>query len=369
VGSFPPGKTLNIGLIIYGSLEIVTGGFLYDSKLVHYLRSMGDSVGVFSLPWRNYPSHLLDNFSSKLFRSLPTSNLDILLEDELNHPSLFLVNSRIREKVSCPIVSIVHHLRSSELRPKWQNGLYGLVEKKYLSTVDGFVFNSLTTQLSVESLVGDDKPSVVAYPGRDNVTPEMTQAQLEERCASSRPLKILFVGSLIPRKELHTLISALSRLPREAWRLEVVGNLENDPAYSNSIKRQINENDFHHNVKLLGTLKGSGLANAYASNHMLAVPSSYEGFGIVYLEAMGFGLPALGSNAGAAHELITHGLDGFLVRPGDVGAIAEYVRELMLDRDKLYGMSLAAMKRYWSHPTWVESSHKIREYLVTMRCS
>lgn len=354
---------MNVGLIIYGSLETLTGGFLYDSKVVNYLRGMGDRVEVFSLPWRNYPRHLLDNFSSKLFESLSASNLDVLIEDELNHPSLLWVNSRLRAKTNYPIVSIVHHLRSSELRPNWQNTLYELLERKYLSTVDGFVCNSHTTRLSVESIVGDFKPSLVAFPGRDNVVSEITEAQLERSRSSDGPLKILFVGSLIPRKELHTLISALLLLPREAWRLEVVGSLENDPGYSNGIKRKIEENQLHANVKLLGTLKGTDLANAYGSNHILAVPSSYEGFGIVYLEAMGFGLPALGSTGGAAHEIITHGIDGFLVQPGDVGAITKCLEELMLNRDRLHEMSLASVKRHQSHPTWLESSEIIREFL------
>lgn len=357
---------MNVGLIIYGSLETVTGGFLYDRKLVHYLRSMGDQVSVISLPWRNYACHIVDNFSSNLARSSLTGNLDILLQDELNHPSLFMFNRRLKARAHFPIVSIVHHLRSSELRPQWQNDFYGLVERRYLSTIDGFVFNSKTTRFSVESLLGYDKPSVVAYPGRDNVSPDITEAQIEERSKAQDPLRIMFVGSLIPRKELHTLISALSRLPRETWRLDVVGSPETDPGYASGIRSQIEKNRLENNVQLLGTLHGSDLARRYTSSHLLAVPSSYEGFGIVYLEAMGFGLPALASTAGAAHEIITHGRDGFLVQPGDMDAIAEHVHELTTDRQKLSRMSLAAIERHWSHPTWTQGSEKIRSFLEEM---
>ncbi len=72
----------------------------------------GISVEIISLPWRSYTAHLMDNFRFKL-----PKKLDILIEDELNHPSLILPN---RGKHSYPVISLVHHLRSSELRPAWQ---------------------------------------------------------------------------------------------------------------------------------------------------------------------------------------------------------------------------------------------------------
>ena len=60
-------------------------------------------------------------------------------------------------------------------------------------------------------------------------------------------------------------------------------------------------------------------------HHLLAVPSSYEGFGIVYLEGMHFGLPAIAGTDGAAKEIITHGQNGFLVRPGNPQALAHHI--------------------------------------------
>lgn len=47
--------------LIYGSLDTLSGGYLYDRKLVEHLRARGDVVDVISLPWRNYGRHLLDN--------------------------------------------------------------------------------------------------------------------------------------------------------------------------------------------------------------------------------------------------------------------------------------------------------------------
>jgi glycosyltransferase involved in cell wall biosynthesis len=355
---------LRIGLVIYGDLATLTGGYLYDRKLVEFLRSQGDVVEIFSLPWRNYAKHLLDNLSHGWIRSVSEAQIDVLLEDELNHPSLFRLNRKL--KANYPIVSIVHHLRCSELRPAWQNRFYGLIESDYLAGVDGFVFNSVTTRRTVENLIRSRKPSVIAFPGRDGVTPDMTRAAVERRALEAGPLRILFVGSLIPRKELHTLLAALARLPRDSWQLEVVGSPKTDPTYASRVIAEIERLGMSEQVQLLGSLSGQELADCYSRNHLLAVPSSYEGFGIVYLEAMGFGLPALASTAGAAHEIITHDRDGFLVQAGNAEAVARHVGELVTDRGKLVRMGLAALDRYAAHPTWSDSAATIRNFLEEM---
>ena len=59
------------------------------------------------------------------------------------------------------------------------------------------------------------------------------------------------------------------------------------------------------------------------------MPSSYEGFGIVYLEGMAFGLPALATTAGGAAEIITSGQDGFLVLFPATDALARHLGTLM----------------------------------------
>ena len=81
---------MRIGLVIYGGLDTVSGGYLYDRKLVEYLEANGDEVEIISLPWRNYAGHILDNFNRNLMRKLSAANYDVLLQDELNHPFIVL---------------------------------------------------------------------------------------------------------------------------------------------------------------------------------------------------------------------------------------------------------------------------------------
>jgi glycosyltransferase involved in cell wall biosynthesis len=262
------------------------------------------------------------------------------------------------------MISIVHHLRSSESRPAFQNILYRFVERQYLSSVDGFIFNSRATKDAVERLAGNHHPSVVAYPAGDHFSPPLEPGRIRERATRPGPLRLLFVGNIIPRKGLHTLLDALAQI-RDGWELNVVGNLDFDRNYAEIIRRRAAEMRPVRFSKpdRSNMLTDSELAAQLADSHMLVVPSSYEGFGIVYLEGMGFGLPAIATTAGAAGEIITHGRDGFLIAPNDSAALAQYIQRLIDDRPLLLSMSLAARERYLQHPTWEQSAERIRAFL------
>ncbi|HEY2981851.1 MAG TPA: glycosyltransferase family 4 protein [Anaerolineales bacterium] len=344
---------MNIGLVIHGSLDTLSGGYLYDRKLVEYLRAQGDTVEIISLPWRNYAAHLADNLSLRL----PTG-LDLVIEDELNHPSLLAANRRPHPY---PVISLVHHLRSSEQRPGWQNRFYRWVERLYLQSVDGFIFNSRTTKRAVQDLVGAHAPSLVAYPPTDRFEETIKDHEIRAR-AESDEFGVLFLGNVIRRKGLHTLLEAM-RHQRRDIRLDVVGSLSSEPSYARAMQAEAEVSGLSSIVQFHGPLSQDELIPFLRQAHVLAVPSSYEGFGIVYLEGMAFGLPAIGTTAGAASEIITDGVDGFLVSPGDADSLEDGLRVLAGNRDLLARMSLAARERYNRQPKWETTAGQVRSFL------
>ena len=345
---------MRIGFIIYGSLDTVSGGYLYDRKLVEYLRAQGDTVEIISLPWRNYAAHLTDNFYFKL-----PKNLDVLIQDELNHPSLISANAG---KHPYPVISLVHHLRCSELRSAWQNWFYRIVEKKYLQSIDGFIFNSKTTERVVTGLVANMKPSVIGYPPTDRFGDAVSEREIIER-AKSEELQVLFLGNVIYRKGLHTLLEAVKYLKPKV-KVDVIGSLNAELSYARSVQEKVKVSSLKSQIFFHGALDNEPLIEKLKQSHVLVVPSSYEGFGIVYLEGMCFGLPAIGTSAGAAGEIITHGENGYLIEPNDAETLAEHLRELERSRELLVRLSLNALKRYKAQPKWEETARSIREFLA-----
>lgn len=347
---------MKLGLLIYGSLDTLSGGYMYDRLLVEYLRKQGDTVEIISLPWRNYAAHLTDNFTFQL----PTG-LDILIQDELNHPSLIAANRRPHPY---PIISLVHHLRCSELRPQWQNDIYKVVEKKYLQSVDGFIFNSETTKGVVNEVMDHGKPSVVAFPPTDRFGEAISEEEIKER-SKQKELRILFLGNVMERKGLITLLEAVRQLPVSSYQVDVVGSLETEPNYAKQMQDFVTVNGLSSTVTFHSSLNNQPLIDLLKHAHVLVVPSSYEGFGIVYLEGMGFGLPAIGTTAGAASEVIEDGVTGFLIQPGDASSLADKLNVLNERRDLLLQMSLAARSRYLRQPKWMQTAGRIREFLLS----
>ena len=345
---------MRVGLTLYGSLEERSGGFRYDRKLVEGLRAAGDTVDLIELPWRSYPRGILDSLDPR-FRARLDADVDVMLQDELAHPSLVGHTSRL----SYPVVSIVHHLRASESRRL--SPLYRAVERRYLSTVDGVVCNSDPTRQSVLDLGVDGDSTVVAPPAGDRLDPDF-EATPSTTPASDEPLQAVFVGNITPRKGLDTLVEGVAA-SEATVDLTVVGRPV-DEAYVNAVRQSVNDYGLDDRVEFVGRCSDGRLAETLRSADVLAVPSQYEGFGIVYLEGMSFGLPAIASRAGGASDVVTDGETGYLVDPEDPAAVGDALTELAEDHERLAAMRTAARQRYEAHPDWEETTARVRRLLA-----
>ncbi|WP_420028717.1 glycosyltransferase family 4 protein [Halorussus caseinilyticus] len=345
---------MHVGLVVYGELSTTSGGFLYDRRLAASLREAGHRVSVVSLPERGYLRALADGFDPRVRHRL--RGFDLLVEDELCHPSLVGHN----RAVDAPVVAVVHHLRASERWSAWRKRLYRAVERRYLRTTDAAVYASDATRRAAEELAGP-RPSVVARPAGDRFDPDIDRETIAAR-ADRDPFRVVFVGNVVPRKGLGVLLDGLARVSGD-WHLSVVGSESADPEYARRVRERARDLGLAESVRFEGRVPDRALADRLGESHLLAVPSAYEGYGIVYLEGMGFGLPALATAAGGAAELVTHGEDGFLVPPDDPEAIAAAVETLRSDRDRLREASLAARRRFERHPGWDESMATARRFL------
>jgi glycosyltransferase involved in cell wall biosynthesis len=356
---------MRVGLLIYGSLKTISGGYLYDRKLVEHLHAQGDHIEIISLPWRNYPRHLLDNFSRSLLKKCLNLQVDILIQDELNHPSLAWLNNRFQ--VPFPIISLVHHLRCEELRAGWQNTFYRQVERRYLDSVDGFIFNSQTTKNSVAQIsLINQRPWIIATPAGDRFDPKIKSIEIAARAQQSGPLRLIFLGNLIPRKGLHILIESMAQLEQGCCTLEVVGGFDTTNSYTQRLFQQVKDAGLEASIRFHGPQSDEALVNLLENSQVLVVPSSFEGFGIVYLEGMNFGLPGIGTTQGAASEIIVHGETGYLINPEDSVGLAVLLRNLCQDRKLLAALGMAARQRFQQFPIWEQSMAKVRSFLINL---
>ncbi len=347
---------MHVGLVVYGGLDRTSGGFRYDRKLVDFLRARGDDVEVLALPWRTYPRHLTDAFSRSL-RSRLNRPFDVLLQDELCHPSLWRHNRRLDRPGA--IVAVVHHLRTDE-----QTRLPALaraIERRYLERVDAAICPSRHTRDRTTDLAS--VPTLVAPPG-GRVGDAALSPQAVTARAERGPLRVAFVGNLIPRKGATTLLSALARVDREyEWRLTVVGSHDADPAYARAVRNRAVALGVADRVAFTGDVPASDLEAILERSHVLAVPARHEGFGMVYLEAMEYGVVPIASAVGGAGEVVADGRNGFLVSPDRPRRIADRLEALADDRDRLGSLGVAALETAADHSDWDETMARVRSFL------
>ncbi|MGD8942582.1 MAG: glycosyltransferase family 4 protein [Desulfobacterales bacterium] len=355
---------MRLCLLIYGSLDTLTGGFLYDQYLVRHLRHKGHTVDIVSLPWRRYGRLLLDNFSLRLKSTLGANRYDLILQDALIHPSLFWLNHRQRRVNGVPIVSIVHQVLSSQPRKKGLNRLYRVIEKRYLNSVDAFVFNSQTTRGHVHQLINRQLPSIVANPGADRLGHLQIPELPARRARRSGPLELVFVGNITPIKGLIPLLESLIRLPPDTWRLTVVGSLKMDRRHVGRIRRMLSTHRIAGRVRLMGSLQSQDLINIFVNSQLFVMPFANEGFGIACLEALSYGLPVLASATGAVKELIQDGINGFLIPAGETQTCADVIFGLHNDRDQLSRLSEAARQTALARPGWNDTVDAIHYFLT-----
>jgi phosphatidyl-myo-inositol dimannoside synthase len=140
--------------------------------------------------------------------------------------------------------------------------------------------------------------------------------------------RVLTVGRLtvIERyKGVDTLIEAIAQVQKKGIRirLTVVGQGDDVP----QLRERAYRLGLDGQVEFLGEVPDTRLHQAYQDCDVFAMPSKGEGFGIVFLEAMRYGKPCIGGDHGGTPEVIDHGIDGYLVKHGDVGGLVRYLVE------------------------------------------
>ena len=151
-----------------------------------------------------------------------------------------------------------------------------------------------------------------------------------------RPV-LLWVGRLAPIKGLDTLLDAVAQLrtTHEGVRLLIVGGDADEPSngHEASLRQRIERLGLHDAVRFIGPQPQSVLPLYYVASDVTVLPSYYESFGMVALEAMACGSPVIASRVGGLVTTIRDGVTGFLVPDSDVAALAERIGNLLGDAD------------------------------------
>lgn len=213
-----------------------------------------------------------------------------------------------------------------------------------VKAADHIVVSSTATQADLHKHldVSLDKMELV-YPAIDIDKPENIPSEIptiDEIITS--PKFILFVGTLEPRKNLVRLLKAYSELSsdqKHECHLVIVGG---KGWGGQNLSNLVEDYGINDQVHMMGYLDEQALQYLYKKAHVLAMPSTYEGFGMPISEAMKYGTPALAGDNSSLVEVV--GDAGLLVEATDHHAISEGLSKLIKDM-QLYALLASKTKQ------------------------
>ena len=321
------GGPLRIAWLIYGPLEQVSGGYIYDRLVVQQLRELGDSVTVVSLA----PG-------ATELPELGPDDFDVVVGDELCFRELLPLFQRASGRLRS--VLLIHHLAAWEAPAGAESRALLALEKAVIDAADACVATSGVTadRLYAEGLA---RRVQVAEPGADRLSRPQSGGQEP----SGARLRLLFVGNILRRKRVLELCQAFSRLMTESVELVLVG-AELEPDYAVEVRAIIASGEVQERVRFLGPLPEAGVEQQLALADALVLPSALEGYGMVLSEALWAAVPVIAARVGAAEKLIGLTDAGLLYEPDDPGGLAATLGAFVGD---------AALRRRLRHSAWQAS--------------
>ena len=327
-----------------GDLATPTGGYSYDRRIIAELPALGWRTEVVNLG-EGFPYPAADT------RAMACARLSALAPDR---PVVIdglafgvLPDAAEALRASHRLVALVHHplalesgLSASEFASLRAS------ERSALACARRVVATSATVARVLVEDYGVPCGGVsVIEPGTDRVCVPPRK--------NARVVKLLAVGSVIPRKGYDVLVAALARLRHLPWQLAIAGDCGRSPQTYRQVKGEIARLGLADRVGLLGAVASDQLAPLYASADLFVLPSRFEGYGMAYTEAIAHGVPVVGTTAGAIPDTVPASA-GVLVAPDDIEALAAALQRLMenpADRERL-----AAGARAATFPSWPQQA-------------
>ncbi len=170
---------------------------------------------------------------------------------------------------------------------------------------------------------------------------------------------LLYVGNLLPHKNLLRLLDAVAILRRRtSCRLIIRG--DGRPAYARALRERLETLGLNDAVTFLGYAAPDGLRNLYAHAACLVLPSLGEGFGLPVLEAMACGTPVVTTNTSSLPEVV--GDAALKVDPYDSIGLAEAMYCVLTDRDLREELRQRGLQRVGSF-SWQRTAEQISQIL------
>jgi glycosyltransferase involved in cell wall biosynthesis len=256
-----------------------------------------------------------------------------------------------------PLIALVHHPLAFEFGlSEEQAALLKQSETEALRHASGVIANSPATARDLNQHYGVPIDRIdVVLPGTDRSIHQRERSQITH--GNRDAVQLLSVGSIIPRKGFPDLIEALAPLADLPWTLSVAGDTTRNNSAFNQLISDIARFGFEGRVQVLGAVSDAELISLYTQADVFVLASLFEGYGMVYAEAMAYGLPIVATTGGAIPDTVPSEA-GLLVSPGDVSALTLALKTIIEDAPYRVRLSSGALRAAAQQPMWDKAAQQ-----------
>jgi glycosyltransferase involved in cell wall biosynthesis len=326
-----------------GDLDTPTGGYHYDRRLIEELRSMGVRVETVALPHcSSVPNQQILASVQQILAAIPDQAIVVI--DGLAFGVLDEVAAAEAKRLR--LVALCHHPLALETGlDEWERQVLQVSEQRALSCARATVVTSgHTRQILIDQFAVPAESIIVALPGTD-WTPFAP--------CDGDPIRLLTVASLTRRKAHDVLIDALSPLKSLHWQARFVGGQDFDPAWASGLQERVNVLGLSQRVEFAGAVEDTQVE--YQQADVFVLPSRFEGYGMVFAEALAAGLPVLAARSGAVPDVVPE-TAGLLVAPDDTQALTEALRQILTSEALRRRLQAGARQAAATLPTWSDTA-------------
>jgi len=157
----------------------------------------------------------------------------------------------------------------------------------------------------------------------------------------------------------------LMRLREKRWSCVCAGSVTRHPAYAATVQSQTVDAGLADRVQFVGECAPDVLDGLYHSSSLFVLPSYDEGYGMALTEALARGLPVVSTTGGAIPDTVPPEV-GILVPPGDEGALASVLDELLTDASRRTRLAHAARQHASTLPDWDQATAAFARALTAL---
>ena len=345
---------MRVAFVTVGDTSRLTGGYLYHARVLAGLQECG--LDVEEIVASGASPTKQEEAASRLGSLFDPRGFDVVVVDALAR--IVCAPHLDRWCEACPVVAMVHELPSAAAPSPATATRDRELEERLLRVDRLIAVSDHGSSILQERGVPAGRIRVVP-PGFDRLSSANVDA--DPALYHGALVRTLCVAQWIPRKGILDLVRAWTVRERPGATLRLVGETDADPAYAASVRSAIADTP-GASITVSGPVDDSALGTAYATADLFVLPSRYEGYGIVYAEALAHGLPVIACDVGpvpglAGAEAAT------LVPPGDIGALSGALDLLLGDPALRSRMSTAARRRADHLPRWEDTVAAFRRVL------